>query len=299
MLDSPRPGLGISKAALGIVYASFAEGFLATGEYLCVPDLSSLRLCPYSPKHASVMVWLKEKKPYLTFDNKLTVDVPLCPRATLHRIVSKADSAGVHFLVGFETEFILLKSTRPVEPLGEHNTMDSKALLAGSVEDKILEEISDGIQASVTALCMPLPASYQRMVDGIWSGGTYVNWGTENREAPIRLTNASSPSSRNFEVKCVDGTANPYLALAAILGVGFDGIERDVELTVRNCSGPVTAAEMTEDGRKSLGITTRMPLTWTEACDSLKANKLLTEHVLGPELTETYLVVNKVCNLSD
>ncbi|KAG6819564.1 hypothetical protein H0H93_010694 [Arthromyces matolae] len=393
MLDSPRPGMGISKAALGIVYAGLAEGFVASGEYLCVPDLSSLRICPYSPKHASVMVWLQEKKPYLTADNKLTVDVPLCPRAALQRVVRKADAAGVHFLVGFETEFILLKSTSPVEPLGEHNTMDSKAIFTGSVEDRLLEEIADGIQASginlqlyhaetapgqfevvtgplnpleaadalvhtreiilhtaakhglratfaprvdahypgssahthisvhsnnavksaeglsepessflsslltnlpaVTALTMPIPASYKRMTDGIWSGGTYVNWGTENREAPIRLTNANSTSSRNFEVKCVDGTANPYLALAAILGAGLDGIEKGAELTVQDCSGPMTAAEMTDEDRRALGITTRMPLTWSDARDSLKANKLLTESVLGSELTETYLVVNK------
>jgi len=150
---------------------------------------------------------------------------------------------------------------------------------------------------AVTALTMPIPASYQRMVDGFWSGGTYVNWGTENREAPIRLTNATSPSSRNFEIRCVDATANPYLALSGVLGVGLNGIEKDVELTIHDCPGPVTAAHMTEEGRRTLGITTRMPLSWEESHSKLRVNKLLTEHILGPELTEKYLVVNQVYSL--
>lgn len=66
---------------------------------------------------------------------------------------------------------------------------------------------------ALTALTLPLPASYKRMLDGIWSGGTYVYWGTDNREAPVRLCNASSPSSRNFEVRCHDGLANVSVSL--------------------------------------------------------------------------------------
>jgi glutamine synthetase len=163
-------------------------------------------------------------------------------------------------------------------------------------ESSFLSSILTNLPA-LTALTMPIPASYQRMADGIWSGGTYVNWGTDNREAPIRLANASSPSSRNFEIRCVDATANPYIALASILGVGLDGIKNNVELIIQDCPGPVTAAEMTEEGRQALGITSRMSLTWEESRSNLKANKLLTEHVLGPELTEKYLSVNTVCGL--
>lgn len=148
---------------------------------------------------------------------------------------------------------------------------------------------------ALTALTMPIPASYRRMVDGIWSCGTYVNWGTENREAPIRLANATSPSSRNFEARCVDATANPYIALASILGVGFDGISKNVGLTIQDCPGPVTAAEMAEESRQALGIINRLSLSWEESRRNLSANRLLTDHILGPELTEKYLNVNEVC----
>ena len=55
-----------------------------------------------------------------------------------------------------------------------------------SPEASFLSSVLTNLPA-LAALTMPIPASYQRMVDGIWSCGTYVNWGTENREASIRL----------------------------------------------------------------------------------------------------------------
>jgi glutamine synthetase len=75
------------------------------------------------------------------------------------------------------------------------------------------------------------------MVDGVWSGGTYVCWGTDNREAPVRLCNAFSPPSRNFEIKCLDGTANPYLAVASFISAGMDGVSKDIECQIQEC-GP-------------------------------------------------------------
>jgi len=393
LLESSRAGVGVAKVALGLVYLMTAPGFAPAGEYLYVPDLSTIRICPYAPSEASVMGWFQEKTPYPGADNKLTVEVALCPRATLRRVLKESSSAGIEFLVGFESEFILLKSTKPVEAASYHSWTATNGFPSGSVVAKTLKEIADGIQASgielqmyhaeaapgqyemvtgplppleaadalihtreiitntaakyglratfapriymdsagssahthisvhsknnkkvseelspiessflasvlanlpaLTALTLPIPASYKRMIDGVWSGGTYVNWGTENREAPIRLSNATSPSSRNFEIRFVDGTANPYLALASILGVGFAGIRDKAELKVKDCPGPQTAAQLTEEQRQALGITQRMSLTWEEARSNLSANKLLRDDVLGPELTEKFLAVNK------
>ena len=147
---------------------------------------------------------------------------------------------------------------------------------------------------ALTAITLPIPASYKRVVDGIWSGGTYIYWGTENREAPVRLSNATSPSSRNFEIRFIDGTANPYLTIASILGVGFAGIEDNIELAIQDCPGPPTAAEMSEEERQALGITQRMSLTWEESRTRLSESVLLRDRVLGSELVEKYLAVNKV-----
>ncbi|KAG6919340.1 hypothetical protein DXG01_006886 [Tephrocybe rancida] len=393
LLEASRPGVGVAKVALGLVYLMTAPGFAPSGEYLYVPDLSTIRICPYSPGEAVVMGWFHEKTPYPGIDNKLTLEVALCPRATLKRVVMESSSAGIDYLVGFESEFILFESTKPVEAASNHSWTATNGLLSGSVVAKTLKEIANGIQSSgielqmyhaeaapgqyemvtgplpplqaadalihtreiiyntaakyglratfapriymdsagssahthisvhsknnekapdnlslvessflasvlnnlpaLTALTLPTHASYKRMADGVWSGGTYVNWGTENREAPVRLSNATSPSSRNFEIRFVDGTANPYLALAGILGVGFAGIRDKAELKVKDCPGPKTAAEMTEAERQALGITQRMSLTWEEARHNLANNKLLKDSILGGELTEKFLSVNQ------
>ena len=76
-----------------------------------------------------------------------------------------------------------------------------------SYEASFLSSLLDHLPG-VTALTLPQPASYVRVGDGVWSGGTYICWGTDNREAPVRLCNANSPSARNFELRFIDGLAN-------------------------------------------------------------------------------------------
>jgi len=60
----------------------------------------------------------------------------------------RASAAGVEFLVGFESEFILLKSTKPVEASNYHSWTANNGFLSGSIESVILKEIANGIQAS-------------------------------------------------------------------------------------------------------------------------------------------------------
>lgn len=146
---------------------------------------------------------------------------------------------------------------------------------------------------SVIALTLPLTASYDRMLDGIWAGGTWVHWGVENRESPVRLTKHTSPSSRNFEIRPIDGTSSPYLAVAGILACGILGIERNLPLAVENCSGLRTAAELTAVERDALGITRRLPLNIGEARRCLAADDAI-KNLLGVELVETFLKLNEV-----
>jgi hypothetical protein len=88
LLSTPRPGIAISKAVLGIIGSSLAPGFSGTGEYLYTPDLKSTRLCGYAPGHASLMGWFEEMLPILeNAENALTRKVPLCPRWLLQGIV--------------------------------------------------------------------------------------------------------------------------------------------------------------------------------------------------------------------
>jgi glutamine synthetase len=60
--------------------------------------------------------------------------------------LSKGKELNVEFLVGVETEFILLKSTDPVVPVTCASWSASRALLSGSVAEKCLEDIADALQ---------------------------------------------------------------------------------------------------------------------------------------------------------
>jgi glutamine synthetase len=73
------------------------------------------------------------------------------------------------------------------------------------------------------------------MVDGVWASGMYICYGIELHDVPMHVMNFASPSSRNFEMCVVDGTANPYLAMAGILGAGLAGICDKTELMMQDC----------------------------------------------------------------
>lgn len=64
----------------------------------------------------------------------------------------------------------------------------------------------------------------------------------DNRETPIRVCYRPKEGIKegmdvNFEFKCVDATANPYIALAALLSAGIDGIKKGLELNMLDCQG--------------------------------------------------------------
>ncbi|KAF7971319.1 hypothetical protein HWV62_21400 [Athelia sp. TMB] len=157
-------------------------------------------------------------------------------------------------------------------------------------ESSFLAGLLDHLPA-ITAFTLPQTSSYKRMMDGAWSGGTYVSWGTENREAPVRLCNAASSSSRNFELRFVDGLANPHLALASILGAGTLGIKSQQPLKQQDCS-VLSAADMGEAARREAGITTRMSLNLDESRKAIAGDVTL-QSVLGKDLVEKYLSTNE------
>ena len=85
-----HPGITITKATMGLVYLTMAEGFSATGEYVYVPDLKAARLLSYAPGHANVFGWFQEKQveaDAVKVDGQDLFEVPLCPRTILKRIV--------------------------------------------------------------------------------------------------------------------------------------------------------------------------------------------------------------------
>lgn len=149
-----------------------------------------------------------------------------------------------------------------------------RAFLAG-----VLKQLS-----AILAITLPNVTSYDRVADSEWSGGTWVTWGTQNREAPIRYISGS-----RYEFKCVDGLANPYLALAAILGAGLQGVLSSEPLTHKDCLDD--PANLTSDQRHSLGITVQIPRSIDEALTCFKNSSL--RAILGDAVFENYLAVKE------
>ena len=142
---------------------------------------------------------------------------------------------------------------------------------------------------AILAFTYPNAASYERTGDSVWAGGTWVAYGTQNREAPLRKIEDS-----HWELKCMDGLANPYLALGAILGAGLQGILDKEPLTLKDClKDPAT---LTERERDELGISERLPQSIGEALECLDHDIPLRE-ILGEAAVDTYLTVkNTECD---
>ncbi len=141
---------------------------------------------------------------------------------------------------------------------------------------------------AVMALTAPTPNSYQRIGPGLWSSA-YAAYGLDNREAAVRLASpvaGAESATANIELKPVDVTANPYLALAAVLAAGMDGMERGLDAGEPTMVDPAT---LSEEERASRGIRP-LPTSLDEALDALERDDILVE-TLGEPLVRTHLAV--------
>ena len=68
--------------------------------------------------------------------------------SNIANIVSRyaAEELGIQFLVGFESEFTLVKSINPLVPVNDYQWGTTFAITTGTVEAQVLEEIADAIQ---------------------------------------------------------------------------------------------------------------------------------------------------------
>lgn len=141
---------------------------------------------------------------------------------------------------------------------------------------------------ALMALTTPTTNSYRRILPHCWSGA-FRCWGIDNREAAVRVpSHPQPPSPTNFELKTVDATANPYLALGAVIAAGMDGVRHCFEL-----ESPVTVdpGTLTENERLARGIE-RLPQTLGESIEHLSRDSLLLD-AMGSDLAQVYLAVRK------
>ncbi len=83
---------------------------------------------------------------------------------------------------------------------------------------------------AMSSIVAPLVNSYKRLVPG-FEAPVKICWGRTNRSALIRVPRITHHRSRSTrcELRFPDPSANPYLAFAAMLAAGLDGIERGLE----------------------------------------------------------------------
>jgi glutamine synthetase len=141
---------------------------------------------------------------------------------------------------------------------------------------------------ALIAITCPSVNSYRRLQPRAWSSA-FVCWGYENREAAVRVPSVywgREAESTNLEIKCVDSSCNPYLALAAVLACGLDGIENKLVPPEPVDSDP---SALSEERAEAHGVR-RFPLTLKDALLELENDDLLKE-TLGETMTRTFLVV--------
>ena len=86
LLDSERPGVTLTKAALAVIVLQSIPGFSAVGEHIYVIDLSSFRRCSYAPGHAVCLGFFQEQVS-VPRPSGPSFEVPFCPRTVLSRLI--------------------------------------------------------------------------------------------------------------------------------------------------------------------------------------------------------------------
>ncbi|KAJ4291107.1 hypothetical protein N0V90_010305 [Kalmusia sp. IMI 367209] len=155
--------------------------------------------------------------------------------------------------------------------------------------DRDLQFFVGGVLNHLPAICaftLPEEVSYGRVVDDSWTGGTWVAWGTQNREVPLRRVKGG-----RWEIRCLDGFANMYFALGAILAAGILGLKSNVvDLPQRDV--PYNPSQLDEAGRVAYGILQKMPAGFEEAARALKADSVLGE-ALAEGFVRDYLLMKE------
>jgi len=151
--------------------------------------------------------------------------------------------------------------------------------------EAVLATVLDRLPA-FCAIGSPSVASYLRLVPQRWAG-PYQCWGRENREAGLRLVTGmrgSEATAANFELKCVDLSANPYLVTGAVAALACAGVDTGARLPAEVTVDPATLPVAEQPPR--------LPQSLPEAVDRLEADRDLCA-AMGPVLAAAFVAVRR------
>jgi glutamine synthetase len=171
---------------------------------------------------------------------------------------------------------------------GENISGDSEQATTISPEaGAFIAGILDHLPA-LCALTIPSKSSYRRIQPHFWAGA-FRAWGHQNREAAVRVCqNKQGTRASRLEYKTMDATANPYIALGALIAAGLDGLSRELDLPPEVTIDPA----LSSGEERSAGNIDRLPRNLGEAIDELRQDDMLLE-AMGPELARSYLAVRQ------
>jgi len=135
--------------------------------------------------------------------------------------------------------------------------------------------------------------SYRRLIPG-FEAPVYLTWGKRNRSALVRVPQyqVGHPKATRLEIRCPDPGCNPYLAFAAMLDMGLQGITEKIptpEATEEN------VYHMSEEERAKRGIHSLYG-SLQDSLDALESSNRATR-LLGPHLTHR-LIASKINELA-
>jgi len=139
----------------------------------------------------------------------------------------------------------------------------------------------------VTAVTNPLVNSYKRLVPG-YEAPVYVAWSAANRSALLRVP-AKRGNATRVELRSPDPAANPYLAFAAMLLAGLDGVKNKIEPP---SSVNANIYKLSEEERLVQNIPS-LPGSLYEALDEMK-NSSVAKEALGEHIYSEFLKAKKM-----
>ena len=140
---------------------------------------------------------------------------------------------------------------------------------------------------AICAIAAPTVNSYKRLVvnqseTGATWAPSYISYGDNNRSTMVRI-----PYGR-LELRLPDGSCNPYLATAAVIAAGLDGVERKLK------AGAGTRENLfalTGDEVKKMGIGI-LPQTLHEAVDALEEDSIICD-AIGQGVMKEFILLKR------
>ena len=142
---------------------------------------------------------------------------------------------------------------------------------------------------SLLAFTNPTTNSYHRLVPGFEAPVNLV-YSSRNRSAAMRIPiTGSNPKAKRVEFRCPDSSSNPYLAFAAILLAGLDGIQNKTE------PAPPIDKDLYELPPEEHASVQTVPDSLDGVLDSLEADHdfLLAGDVFTPDLIDTWVELKR------